>query len=262
MKEGLEQCVQSHELRIILGFVMDQLRFTRLIDVGVDSAGTVYSVKGSDVEQGTNYIGLSHRLGSGYTYNLQTNDKDALADGINIALLPGSFRNATVVVRDLGQRYLWIDSLCIVEDSLIDWKQESEKMAAIYSNALFTIAADRATSDIQGFLSRRGLTSERPRAWSPPHEMCPGMFTQNGGYPSHYSVHVASEEPLYRPAWVLQEQQLSRRIVSFASSMAGWNCHTLHATENGFSTTYVYNNLNVVVDLRLSDIDSRVGLPN
>ena len=165
-------------------------------------------------------------------------------------------------MRDLGQRYLWIDSLCIVEDSLIDWKQESEKMAAIYSNALFTIAADRATSDIQGFLSRRGLTSERPRAWSPPYEMCPGMFTQNGGYPSHYSVHVASEEPLYRPAWVLQEQQLSRKIISFASSMAGWNCHTLHATENGFSTTYVHNNLNVVVDLMLSDINSRMVPPN
>ena len=136
---------------------------TRLIDVSVDSAGTVYSVKGSDIDQGANYIALSHCWGSGYTYNLQTNDKDALADGISIALLPGSFRNATVVVRDLGQQYLWIDSLCIIQDSLIDWKQESEKMAAIYRNALFNAAADRATSDEEGFLSRRRLTSERQK---------------------------------------------------------------------------------------------------
>lgn len=65
--------------------------------------------------------------------------------------LPRSFENAISTARYLGIDYLWIDSLCIIEDSEEDWSEQSAIMPSIYGNAFFTIAASGAEDDTQGF---------------------------------------------------------------------------------------------------------------
>jgi hypothetical protein len=69
--------------------------------------------------------------------------------------LPASFKDAMTVTRHLSFDYLWIDSLCILQDSVKDWSLESARIGAMYSNATLTISATCAAHSRQGFLRER-----------------------------------------------------------------------------------------------------------
>lgn len=58
--------------------------------------------------------------------------------------LPSTFQDAITVTRRLGIAYIWIDSLCIVQDDAQDWEREAAKMALIFESAYLTIAATAA----------------------------------------------------------------------------------------------------------------------
>lgn len=60
---------------------------------------------------------------------------------IPFSQLPRTFQEATSIIRRLGFRYLWIDSLCIIQDDEADWQRESAQMADIYAKAALTVAA-------------------------------------------------------------------------------------------------------------------------
>ena len=45
-----------------------------------------------------------------------------------------------MIARALDIRYLWIDSLCIVQDDPADWEAEAARMKDFYAEILFTIA--------------------------------------------------------------------------------------------------------------------------
>jgi hypothetical protein len=57
--------------------------------------------------------------------------------------LPKNFRKAVLVARNLGVQYLWIDSLCIIQDDTDDWTRESANMCSIYTHSYTTIAATK-----------------------------------------------------------------------------------------------------------------------
>ena len=59
------------------------------------------------------------------------------------------------LTRVLQVRYLWIDSLCIIQTDRSDWERESARMADVYRNAYLTIAASNSKSDTVGFLGLR-----------------------------------------------------------------------------------------------------------
>ncbi|KAK0709390.1 heterokaryon incompatibility protein-domain-containing protein, partial [Lasiosphaeria miniovina] len=77
-----------------------------------------------------------------------------LKDGISLGRLPRNFADAVETCRRLGIEYIWIDSLCIIQDSEEDWKREAATMHMVYKNAFITIAATWATSSHDGFLAR------------------------------------------------------------------------------------------------------------
>ena len=114
------------------------------------------------------YATLSHCWGQITLPTLSMNNIQRLQLAIDFSVLPKSFQDAMTVTRRLGVQYLWIDSLCIIQDSAQDWEQESAKMADIYINAWFTIAATGA-HDARGGLfipsEYRGQAVEIP---------CPG----------------------------------------------------------------------------------------
>jgi len=76
-------------------------------------------------------------------------------EGIPWKDIPKTFQDAMVVTRSLGLRFLWIDSLCIIQDDLDDWALESSKMCHIYANATLTLAASAAEDGAGGLLSDR-----------------------------------------------------------------------------------------------------------
>jgi hypothetical protein len=75
--------------------------------------------------------------------------------GIFVEELPKTFRDAVIVCRRLGVRYLWIDSLCIMQDRTSDWLHESDQMHLVYSNSYCNLSAAVSTEGSQGLFRAR-----------------------------------------------------------------------------------------------------------
>jgi hypothetical protein len=88
------------------------------------------------------YVTLSHMWGTEPSRQLILKEADLATYQTGIALdtLPAIFREAVHLTRLLGYVYIWIDSLCIIQDSSADWQVEAPKMAAIYGNAICNLA--------------------------------------------------------------------------------------------------------------------------
>jgi hypothetical protein len=87
------------------------------------------------------YCCLSHYWGQSQPVILTTTSYQELTAHFPVNRLPQTFREAIDVCRWLGVDYLWIDSLCITQDSSDDWKHEASRMGLIYKHAELTIAA-------------------------------------------------------------------------------------------------------------------------
>ena len=72
--------------------------------------------------------------------------------------MPKTYQGTVTIVKALGFRYLWIDSLCIVRDSGDNRRTECAQMDKIYADAVLTTAADGPDAS-SGFLSSRQLDS-------------------------------------------------------------------------------------------------------
>lgn len=106
------------------------------------------------------WVALSHCWGKMENHPVRTT-RQTLAqhlEHIPISSLPKTFQDAIVATRALGVRFLWIDSLCIVQDDENDWWRESQMMGTIYEHAVLTLAASAAPD------STYGLFIERPYA--------------------------------------------------------------------------------------------------
>jgi Heterokaryon incompatibility protein (HET) len=111
--------------------------------------------QGEEILKAADFLALSYVWGPGnqkppYTTTLENILVHRNPGGLERCLnqLPQVVRDAIDLVRLLGFRYLWVDSLCIVQNSERSWKLNASVMDLIYSNAILTIcAADGATSD-------------------------------------------------------------------------------------------------------------------
>ena len=110
----------------------------RLVDVGrASSPIRIIDTQGKSFQ----YACLSHCWGSTKLLTTTKSNWQKLATKISFDTLPPLFRDAIIITRQLGLRYIWIDSLCIIQDSLRDWETESSKMGNIYQNSYITISA-------------------------------------------------------------------------------------------------------------------------
>lgn len=119
------------------------------------------------IEERTNlpkYAALSHCWGT--THEPQLNERTAkdFTEGIPIQDLPNLYRDAVILARSVSTPYLWIDSLCIKQDSMDDWRRESSKMGAIYRNSYLCIAAT-ASKDIWQELYHAPQFLKEPSTW-------------------------------------------------------------------------------------------------
>jgi hypothetical protein len=149
--------------------------------------------------------------------------------------LPLTFRDAINFTRKLGFQYIWIDSLCIVQDSHEDWTIESTKMCKIYKNASLNISASAASDSQEGLFStgnkERSLTRSIAsfRSSSKKHNIT-GMV-EIRPYTGSPPFKFIWDEPLHKRAWVSQESILSPRRIDFGSSQLHWYCLSTQRTE-------------------------------
>jgi hypothetical protein len=150
------------------------------------------------------YISVSHGWGGQRFLSLTTQNHAAFHESIPIPLLSIGFQDLIYMVIGLGYHYVWIDSLCIVQDDPEDWGREAKLMATVYRNAVCNISTSAFESGVAGFL---------PRA----RAMDPNLPILHIDKSSTEKAFVMSEQspwdeiwegPLFRRAWVLQEQVL------------------------------------------------------
>jgi hypothetical protein len=139
--------------------------------------------------------------------------------------LPKTFREAVQFCRTLGLRYLWIDSLCIMQNSSDDWIKQSADMENIYRYATCNIAASAAVDGSAGcFTDRDPRFAEifRVRLPSLPQDSsCSDLYDIMSQ--SFWSGDI-SKAPLSARAWVLQEQFLSPRVIHCGPRQLLWEC--------------------------------------
>ncbi|OCL07487.1 HET-domain-containing protein [Glonium stellatum] len=198
---------------------------TRVLDIG--DAGTDLRLHHSLNSRGR-YVALSHSWGRSQPLRTMKANLSKHSRGLNIHDLPATFRDAVLVTHSLGLRYLWIDSLAIIQDDTDDWAREAAKMGDVYANAYFTIAATRGEDSTVGFLGPRDIR----------HAVKIMENAKGGDYRSFYLAPRnrfatdVDESRLARRAWVLQERILSPRILHFTDKQIYWECWTMHQGED------------------------------
>lgn len=117
----------------------------RLLYIGRESPGSLDTVRlvECDVTLPPDYIALSHAWGLGKHRPLETvgDNFEEHKTEIKTDALSRTFRDAIAVCRRLGEKFLWIDSLCIIQDDDGDKAREIPRMHEIYGGAVLTISA-------------------------------------------------------------------------------------------------------------------------
>lgn len=145
--------------------------------------------------------------------------------------LPQTLRDAIVIASQLGYRFIWIDALCIIQDSVDgkDWERESVNMDKIYGNASLTIAAAAAATTTKGIFSF--TTRQKQSGCSLQYRT---SYGQAGSvFVDAYAIDTGPEEPLDSRAWALQESLISPRILRYGSKQMSWICNCLEDNANG-----------------------------
>ncbi|ETI20037.1 hypothetical protein G647_09052 [Cladophialophora carrionii CBS 160.54] len=201
---------------------------TRLIDVGTDPHAPTVRLHETGKRTTTNeaedltYIALSHPWGDPAVHShfcTTSHNLDQHWQAIPITALPRTFSDAVIVTRALGVRFLWIDSLCIIQNDRGDLQNEIERMEMVFSNAYCVIAASRATGMSDGFLDDRP-TREVVRIDSRRDEGSPVFVCEAI---DDFQGHVI-EGALNKRGWVLQERALARRTIYFTAQQTYWEC--------------------------------------
>lgn len=211
---------------------------TRVVGVGLqDGVVKLIESKGAAGK----YFCLSHCWGPDQIImttraNIQDHKRE-----IPLNSLSKTFRDAVLLTRRFGIEYIWIDSLCIVQDDNNDWKVESAKMATIYCNAHLTMAATQSSNGTGGLYTATpdfevsGVSSSGEKyslffrekidhhiEYSNGTGKLPGQTDDR----EHSGRSTIARHPLLTRAWVFQERLLSTRVLHFGPHELFFECRT------------------------------------
>lgn len=167
---------------------------------------------------------------------------------IMVSCLPQTHRDAVQLTRELGVRYLWIDSICIIQDDTEDWERESARMVSIYANSYLTIAASNGSDSHQGIfteiLPRRYVPIDlklgdyhgQALAFSCPLQeeaSCVEHYGNGMHDPTRVRYITLPKEPLSGRGWTLQERVLSHRTLVYSHYQTFFECSEGYRGEDG-----------------------------
>ncbi|KAF2110639.1 hypothetical protein BDV96DRAFT_650750 [Lophiotrema nucula] len=255
MRVLIDNCLRDHPL---CKAAAKQRQYPkRLIDVGglenYDSVRIVASTEAQETKAG--YLALSHCWGDvppDAPWKLTSSRLLSYSTSISLHLLPRTFYEAVRITRKLGERFLWIDSLCIIQDSVEDWISEAKNMGYVllitdtsfpqiprpsvltyidfmfpsigdvYAGSLCTLSAasDNANGGLvlprEDYPDPSGLELHWKLSTEKPRRV---VF-----YPRSPDSALLGSSPVYQRAWCLQERELSLRLVQFTTHDFHWVC--------------------------------------
>jgi hypothetical protein len=241
-RNWIEKCQEQHSI-ISACLPSSDLPYRpkRLIDVGGSVLRLVERSEAIDSREATKYATLSYCWGKTMPESAKTTMSTLVAHqkALDMLQLPRTFRQAVEITRGIRIPYLWIDAICIIQDSRDDWEEEAAAMGLVYSNAVVTIAA-AVSEHCDG-----GCLQILPRL-DPPRPVTPDVDDLARLTPDDYfqyrrakSFFESSEwsqfflgNPLLSRGWTLQERELSPRIIHFTASQVLWECRQARCSES------------------------------
>ncbi|KAF7535592.1 hypothetical protein G7054_g5208 [Neopestalotiopsis clavispora] len=161
-------------------------------------------------------------------------------------LFPKSIRDAMALTQTLDYRYIWIDSICIIQDSEEDKAKQLAAMDHVYSRAALTIVAasgDGADAGLAGLVPGSRSLTQIVAQYSPELEL---VTLQP-------DCQVAVEETTWNTrGWTYQERLLSRRYLFFVNDTVYFQCCKAVWGEDYFAEHVELQEIAPMMDVRLS----------
>lgn len=188
------------------------------------------------------YATLSHCWGKEPICVLTADNIDEWShQGISNNVLSNTFSDTLAATRMLNIRYLWIDSLCILQagaGSTEDWREHAVAMRQVYTNSLVNIAAAQAECGADGVFVSRNPSLLRPChvLWRWPQNF--REYPENPCWtirtPGRHASHGVKDLPLYTRGWVVQERFLAPRVLHFGADRIYWECKQMAMVDESY----------------------------
>ncbi|KAM7203936.1 Heterokaryon incompatibility protein (HET) domain containing protein [Rhypophila sp. PSN 637] len=221
--ERLDSCL-SHHKKCRQTLPSERYTPTRLVDLSLLESHDLVRLVETGPEQTCNYYRyttLSYSWGGTSVCMLRTDNLCQFRHGMRASFLPKTLQDAISVTLWFGFRYIWIDSICTLQDDPDDWKLAAKSMSLVYRNSQLTIAALKAKDSSEGCFSMRNPLLHQPcklygneqedEMFAMPHRDDKWRF---GDF---WSSH------LHTRAWAFQEYTLSPRTLYFGDTLR-WEC--------------------------------------
>ncbi|KAI0469992.1 HET-domain-containing protein [Xylariaceae sp. FL0804] len=219
VKDWVRDCEETHDKcksRLTRGLP------TRVLDVSLHD-DFVYLREPSRTDSSA-YVALSHVWGGRVPILTTKRTYSAFKDGIPLSDLPKTFRDAVSVARLIHCPYLWIDSLCIIQDSKEDWMREASMMKDVYGNSHITLAAVGSLNSHGGLFHKHELHEiqhvvERSSEAGQPIKVNVRPALEHTSYfeSSPYGLLPGATGVLLGRAWCFQEYMLAPRVLMFTN---------------------------------------------
>ena len=192
--------------------------------------GKVKLCNSSDLStQSASYICLSYCWGTEQPLKLLKDVITGFYSEIPWNDLPVTFQDVIAVARKLGISYLWVDSLCIIQDDVEDFRHEASEMASVYGQAWLVITASKSKSLRDGLFSKPSPPiCSVPFGSSATEEAGNALFARK--VPVHLPSRLSHQNkegpsfPTLERAWIFQERMLATRVLHFGPDELAWEC--------------------------------------
>lgn len=229
----LNICLETHARCRAIEQRLQPFSPKRLVELLLDDHGRLFMWRlvCSSTTGVVPYFTLSHCWGTSQPIHLTKDNSSLLWNSSSVHELPKTYQDALSIVNSMNYKYIWIYSLCIVQDDEEDWEIESSQMGLIYHHAVCNIAATWASNGGEGCFGTRDPTMVTPtfitlRSKVDGSSTC--QFSRD--YVSRYNEDI-TEAPLGKRGWVVQERYLARRQLNCTKRQLYWECHELLASE-------------------------------
>ena len=215
----MSTCGCSHSICESRGS-MSQLP-TRVLDVGDECLEVrLHEPRGFECDR---YAALSYCWGDACSIITSQSTLEIRKRSISWDIIPPLFRDAIVVTRKLGIRFLWIDALCIIQDDVEDWEKESGTMARVFGNATLTIAADCTPHPSSHLLLPVPANRGDPKRFV--QAVFDNAVSRSPATPYNLMKEFSSSG-YWNRAWTMQETILSRATLHFVAGTILFECLT------------------------------------
>ena len=226
----LRSCLEQHEL--CRSHERSLALPTRMVELIPTASGTETKVRLIDCRRLQEpFAALSYSWGGESAQMLEAGSERQFREELPPAALPPTIKDAVTATRELDIRYLWVDALCIFQDSPDDFAQETAKMGDIYRGAMITIAGSNAAKISDSLLQRReepAWTCELP--WQGGQDPAVSVYLRPSDEVNETSL---KQSPLNSRGWCLQESLLAPRTLWLGSPVNVFECASGQFDETG-----------------------------